>query len=140
MYSNNQFQKHAVLACQFSCYIRNSFFANLVNIFDVQSYVEVSLGRIVLHFTWGIELSTLLEEHEKKDLYMQMQNLWVESSLFLIELWFWIYKSLTDNICYLLHCKLYMWISIFFYSLFLIICILCWGKNMEWIRYIRYVV
>lgn len=67
MYSNNQSQKHAVLACQSSCYIRNSFFANLVNIFDVQSYVEVSLGRIVSHFTWGIELSTLLEEHEKKD-------------------------------------------------------------------------
>lgn len=68
MYSNNQSQKHAVLACRSSCYIRNPFFANLVNIFDVHSYVEVShLNEGVFHFTWGVELSTLLEEHEKKD-------------------------------------------------------------------------
>lgn len=79
MYSINQFQQHAVLACQSSSYIRNSFFANLVNIFDVHSYVEVShLNEGVLYYillggqNYLHYRGTRKERfHESVDMYMQ---------------------------------------------------------------------
>lgn len=56
--------------CPFTCYIRNSFYDNLVNNFDVHLYVElIHLNEDTLYYILlgGIEPTTVLEEHEKKD-------------------------------------------------------------------------
>lgn len=65
----NQFQ-HVVFGCSFTCYIRNSFYDSLINSFDVHLYLELThLNEDTLFYILfvGIETTTVLEEHEKKD-------------------------------------------------------------------------
>lgn len=66
---DNQYQ-HAVLGCPSTTCIRDSFFDNLINNFDVHLYVELSqLSEDILYFILlgGVEPTILLEKESKKE-------------------------------------------------------------------------
>lgn len=85
----NQFQL-VVFGWSFTCYIKNSFYDSLINSFDVHLYLELThLNEDTLFYILpvGIETTTVLEEHEKKDIIWLCAKFCVVSSPIWIELW-----------------------------------------------------